>query len=197
MASYQNRFGEGPELSVLQLLGLFDRPADEQAVSTLLKPPPIPGLTESLVELTSGEWRALLTRLRRAGLLAGEDPHRPGHLDAYPLVREYFCDRLGRQRAAAWQQANRRLYEHYRARALPLPDNLREMEPLFLGVSCVALAVAVAVWEKLPPPLPSELAVAWTAPPPVPVPVALAVAEPLPPLGLPPVPGPPAPPRAL
>jgi hypothetical protein len=46
MASYQNWFGEGPELSVLLLLGLFDRPTDEKALGALLKPPAIPGLTD-------------------------------------------------------------------------------------------------------------------------------------------------------
>jgi hypothetical protein len=48
MESYQTWFGEGPELAVLRLLGLFDRPADEQAISVLLKPPAIAELTESL-----------------------------------------------------------------------------------------------------------------------------------------------------
>ena len=51
MESYQTWFGEGPELSVLRILGLFDRPADEKALKCLLKPPAIPGLTESLTEL--------------------------------------------------------------------------------------------------------------------------------------------------
>src|ERR1700733_15344344 len=32
MESYQTWFGEGPELSVLRMLGLFDRPADEKAL---------------------------------------------------------------------------------------------------------------------------------------------------------------------
>jgi hypothetical protein len=32
MESYQTWFGEGPELSVLRILGLFDRPADEKAL---------------------------------------------------------------------------------------------------------------------------------------------------------------------
>ena len=40
MESYQTWFGEGPELSVLRMLGLFDRPADEKALGVLLKPPP-------------------------------------------------------------------------------------------------------------------------------------------------------------
>ena len=78
MESYQTWFGEGPELSVLRLLGLFDRPADEKALGALLKPPAIRGLTESLADLSPTEWRTILARLRRARLLAGEDPHNPG-----------------------------------------------------------------------------------------------------------------------
>ena len=57
MESYQTWFGEGPELSVLRILGLFDRPADEKALEALLKPPSIPGLTESLTDLSPSEWR--------------------------------------------------------------------------------------------------------------------------------------------
>ena len=41
MVSYQAWLGEGPELSVLRMLGLFDRPADERALGTLLKAPAI------------------------------------------------------------------------------------------------------------------------------------------------------------
>jgi len=51
MESYQTWFGEGPELSVLRMLGLFDRPADERALEALLKAPAIGGLTESLSDL--------------------------------------------------------------------------------------------------------------------------------------------------
>src|SRR5215813_12393217 len=51
MESYQTWFGEGPELSVLRMLGLFDRPAEEKALEALLKPPMIDSLTESLTYL--------------------------------------------------------------------------------------------------------------------------------------------------
>ena len=136
MASYQSWFGEGPELSVLRLLGFFDRPADESALGALLKPPVIRDLTESLADLSPGEWRALLARLRRARLLAEEDPYRPERLDAHPLVREYFGKQLRDQWTEAWREGNRRLYEHYRAQAPELPDTFREMEPLFLAVIC-------------------------------------------------------------
>src|SRR5580700_6122598 len=136
MESYQSWFGEGPELSVLRMLGLFDRPADENALGALLKSPAIPGLTESLIDLRPTEWRTILARLRRARLLTGEDPHNPGYLDTHPLVREYFGEQLWRRRAVAWKECNRRLYDYYRALAPPLPDSFREMEPLFLAVIC-------------------------------------------------------------
>jgi hypothetical protein len=74
MESYQVWLGESPELSVLRMLGLFDRPTDEKALRTLLKPPAISGLTESLADLGPVEWRTILARLQRARLLAPEDP---------------------------------------------------------------------------------------------------------------------------
>ena len=119
-------------------LRMFDRPVDEQTLGALLKSPEIPGLTESLTDLRSTEWQTLLAKLRRARLLAGEDPHNPGHLDAHPLLREYFGEQLRSQRTEAWKECNRRLFNHYRALAPPLPDSFREMEPLFLAVICGA-----------------------------------------------------------
>jgi hypothetical protein len=135
MASYQDWFGEGPELSVLRLLGFFDRPADERTLEALLKPPATAGLTEPLLAgPNTEEWRAVLSRLRRAKLIAEEDPSQPGQLDAHPLVREYFGEQL--QGTSAWKEGNRRLYEHYRDLASQQPDLFRNMEPLFLAVIC-------------------------------------------------------------
>ena len=136
MESYQTWFGEGPELAVLCMLGLFDRPADEKALGALLKSPAIPGLTESLTDLSPTEWQTILARLRRARLLAREDPHNRGHLDTHPLVREYFGEQLRTQRTEAWKECNRRLYHYYRTLAPQLPNNFREMEPLFSAVIC-------------------------------------------------------------
>jgi serine/threonine protein kinase len=136
MESYQVWLGEGPEVSVLRMSGLFDRPADEKALAALLEPPVIGGLTESLTHLDSTEWRTILAKLRRAKLLAGEDLHNPGHLDTHPLVREHFGEQLRSQQTDAWKECNRRLFDYYRALAPPLPDSFREMEPLFLAVIC-------------------------------------------------------------
>src|SRR5262249_41111525 len=136
MESYQAWLGEGSALSVLRMLGLFDRPADEKAVETLLAPPAIPGLTEALTDLSSDQRRTILGRLRRARLLAGEDPRNPGQLDTHPLVREYFGEQLRGQQPDAWKECNRRLFEYYRTLPPQLPDGLREMEPLLLSVIC-------------------------------------------------------------
>jgi hypothetical protein len=136
MESYQTWFGEGPELAVLRMLGLFDRPADERAFEALLKAPAIRGLTESLTDMHPTAWRTILAKLRRARLLAGEDPHNPGCLDTHPLVREYFGEQLRSRQMDAWKDCNRRLYHYYRTLAPQLPTSFREMEPLFLAVIC-------------------------------------------------------------
>jgi tetratricopeptide (TPR) repeat protein len=136
MESYRAWFGEGPELSVLRMLGLFDRPADEKTLGALLKPPAIRGLTELLTDLRPTEWRTILARLRRARLLAGEDPHNPECLDTHPLVREFFGEQLRNHPAGTWKECNTRLYNYYRTLAPQLPNNFRDMEPLFLAVIC-------------------------------------------------------------
>jgi hypothetical protein len=125
MESYQTWFGEGPEMSVLRLLGLFDRPAEKQAVEALLKSPGISGLTDSLTEMSLTEWQTILSRLRRARLLAREDPHNRSQLDTPPLVREYFGEQLRNQLPNAWRECNLRLFEYYRAIAPQLPDTFR------------------------------------------------------------------------
>src|SRR5260221_11244496 len=122
MESYQAWFGEGPELSILRMLGLFDRPTDERALRALLEPPAIRDLTEPLADLSPTQWRTRLARLRRAKLLSEEDPNNPGYLDTHPLVREYFGDQLRTQRTEAWKECNKRLYDYYRRLAPELPD---------------------------------------------------------------------------
>jgi serine/threonine protein kinase len=136
MVSYQDWLGEGPELAILRMLGLFDRPADEQTLGALLKSPAIPGLTESLTDLRPTEWQTILAKLRRARLLAREGSHNPGQLDTHPLVREYFGEQLRSQQTDAWKECNRRLFHYYRTLAPQLPNSFREMEPLFSAVIC-------------------------------------------------------------
>jgi tetratricopeptide (TPR) repeat protein len=149
----ENHTGNGiaPEVALLQLLGLFDRPAPVAALDTLLAEPDISGLTEGLRELDQARIKKALNHLKKLGLLTENLPF-PGtiskelrnlpmlrhleSLDAHPLVREHFGQRLENRNPTAWREANARLYDYYCQ--LPekhLPDTLEEMEPLFLAMA--------------------------------------------------------------
>ncbi|HEX5716644.1 MAG TPA: RNA-binding domain-containing protein, partial [Thermoanaerobaculia bacterium] len=53
---YAEWLGEGPELAVLRLLGLFNRPAGPKALVALRAKPAIPGLTEPLMDVGEEAW---------------------------------------------------------------------------------------------------------------------------------------------
>ena len=106
----------GPRmLALLSLIGLFDRPATADCLMALLQPPAIPGLTTPLVGLNDVQRNLALTRLENARLLT---VIRHGGsceliaLDAHPLLREYFAQRVKERQPEAWRAAHRRLYEH-------------------------------------------------------------------------------------
>lgn len=135
MAAFAEQFGEGPELDLLHVMGLFDRPADRGCILALREEPAVPGLTEKLSTLDEIGWRDLLDKLRGLGLLAEAGHHAPEELDAHPLVREHFGARLRDERSDAWKAGHDRLYEHLKG--VPekhRPDTLAEMAPLFQAV---------------------------------------------------------------
>ena len=134
IGTYARWLGEGLELAVLGLLGLFDRPAGPKSLAALRAKPAIPGLTEPLMDLGEEDWQLALSNLREHGLLVPADPHQPGILDAHPLVRVSFQEELEKQWPEAWQAGNLRLYEHLQKEAPDLPDTLEAMEPLFTAV---------------------------------------------------------------
>jgi len=134
MAAYERWLGPGPELAILRLLGLFDRPAEGEAIAALRSAPVIPELNESLVGIAEKDWQWALSNLRDCGLLGASDPGAPATLDAHPLVRSYFGDELQARHPEAWSAGQERLYEHYRQAAPELPDTLAEMMPLYAAV---------------------------------------------------------------
>jgi hypothetical protein len=116
MESYENEWLAGKPLllAILSMTGLFDRPADAGCLAALRAEPAIPGLTDGMVGLREDDWLRAVHRLREAWLLSPVDPVDPGALDAHPLVREWFGERLRRTNPAAWTAAHGRLYEHLR-----------------------------------------------------------------------------------
>jgi tetratricopeptide (TPR) repeat protein len=124
-------------LAVLRLLGLFDRPATADCVEALLRQPVIPGLTELLVESSESQRNLTFSRLKAANLLA-VNRNAAGQLislDAHPLLREYFANKV-RKRRKVWRAAHRRLYEHLVA-TTPEKDepSLEDLQPLYQAVA--------------------------------------------------------------
>ena len=133
--------GEPILLAILHCVGLFDRPASGDCLKALRKKPAISGLTDALVSLSDNQWRRAVARFREARLLAPVDPSDPEALDAHPLVREWFGERLRETNEAAWKAAHSRLYDHLRrtTREGKAPT-LADLAPLYhaIGHGCHA-----------------------------------------------------------
>lgn len=99
IAAYEDWLGER-EVSVLRLLGLFDRPAEPEAITALRAAPAVPNLNDGLVDLAESDWNIALANLREVGLLAPADGD---DLDAHPLVHAYFGHQLEHQHPDAWR----------------------------------------------------------------------------------------------
>jgi tetratricopeptide (TPR) repeat protein len=141
MASYEKWFAEeSPELAILRLLGLFDRPADAASIASVRAAPAIQGLTDTLQDLSDEQWQRSLRRLREANLVSDRDPQQPDALDAHPLIREYFRGQLKQRNPDAWREGNSRLFEHLRSSTVEFPETLEEMMPLYaaVGYGCEA-----------------------------------------------------------
>ncbi len=135
LISYRKWFGEGPELCVLRMVGLFDRPASSEAINALRTSRAIPGLTDSLEHLTSAGWNWVVAKLRRARLLYEPNPDHPDDLDAHPLVREYFRQDLIDTHPDSWREGNNRLFVYLSKTAKEFPDNIWEMQPLKMAIA--------------------------------------------------------------
>jgi hypothetical protein len=155
IAAFEMKFGDGPEIEALRLLGLFDRPADGPSIAALRKAPAIAGLTDHIHESFEADWLRAVQRLRKCKLIAEESHHDPDELDAHPLVREHFGQQLRERLPDAWREANNRLYEHLTRTAKELPETVEEMAPLFAAVAhgCAAgrhqEALDNAYWRRV------------------------------------------------
>lgn len=84
---------------------------------------------------TEIEWQRAVARLREGRLLAPSDQSSSNTLDAHPLVREWFGERLRAQQEQAWRLANDRLYEFLRKTVKDRKAaTLQELTPLYQAI---------------------------------------------------------------
>ena len=138
MASYTNwleRYGQTAELAILRLIGLFDRPAEPEAMSALLADAAMTPYTGSLQIIGDENWSTAVDTLRKMGLLSRPILQWPGTIDAHPLVREHFRELVRRSDPDVWLQGNRTLFGYYQSQAPDFPETSGEMSQLYAAVT--------------------------------------------------------------
>jgi predicted ATPase len=139
MAAYEialRHDGNTLDIELLRVLGLFDRPVRWDWLSALRSEPAITGVTEELTRATEQEVWEAISRLRQWGLMiySGLNPESDRELDAHPLIREYFGDRMRQENQEGWKKAHARLFEHLKQNSEQFPETLDAMMPLLVGL---------------------------------------------------------------
>jgi hypothetical protein len=134
-ASWLKLHHQEAELAILNLIGLFDRPAAPEAMNALLADASMAPFTGQLHRVDDPAWGAASGALREMGLLNRPMADSPGTLDAHPLVREHFRDQARTNTPDVWLQGNRALFDFYQAEAPEHPDTSGQMNPLYAAVT--------------------------------------------------------------
>jgi tetratricopeptide (TPR) repeat protein len=138
MESYERDWlaGHPLEFSIMKLVGLFDRPASADCLKALRQSPTIAGLTDVVIDASDSDWMRAVVRLRAVRLLAPLDPTASESLDAHPLVREWFGQRLRKSNEAAWRAAHGRLFDYLQDSTKEGSEpTLKEFEPLYQAIA--------------------------------------------------------------
>lgn len=122
-----------PQLAVLRLLGLFDRPASEGCLKALRAEPKISGLNDALAGGSDKNWNIALSRLQEINLVGIKDDD---SVDCHPLIREYFAVQLKTKQPKAWRAGHKRLYEYLRDSTHEGDEpTLEDLQPLYQAVA--------------------------------------------------------------
>ncbi len=136
IVAFEEMFGAGADNELLQILGLFDRPANIAAINTVKEAPAIKGLTDELQTIDEAGFNKLCDGLRRLKLIAPASEHNPDVIDCHPLIREHFSEKLNTINFEAYKEAHNRLYEYYcNMPEKEQPDTLEAMGPLFVAIA--------------------------------------------------------------
>jgi tetratricopeptide (TPR) repeat protein len=137
MAAYEEWFADRPQMSqLLRLIGLFDRPADSQAIAAVREGPRLKGLTDKLLDLSEDDYHGLVCALREAKLIYEADSLSDTTIDTHPIVREFFGILLKTKHPNTWREGHNRLYEFLRDRApSEFPETVEDMAPLYAAVA--------------------------------------------------------------
>ncbi len=130
-----------PEGRFLEVLSLFDRPVPAEELGVLLAGPPLAGLTDELVKLSSDERQRRVGNLRLAGIV---QLPASGAIDLHPLVRDAVLERQSPELSAVRQTAHDWLAEHFRPAGNGIPDGHLELAKVLRTLRHAAQAGSAA-----------------------------------------------------
>jgi transcriptional regulator with XRE-family HTH domain/tetratricopeptide (TPR) repeat protein len=132
--AYLRWFDSSVELSILNLLGLFDRGITLVDLQALIASEPVEGLTEGLMNLSHMQWSYSLKKLEDANLISTSKRDLTNIIDCHPLVRDFLNEHLRREKPELWKHGNRLIFNFLQSSAIESPKSMMEMEPLFRAV---------------------------------------------------------------
>ncbi|MEM9605329.1 MAG: NACHT domain-containing protein [Pseudomonadota bacterium] len=139
--AYESWFKSGDDsaqlqLSILRMLGLFDRPAAAACLNAI-RTSNIAGFTDVWQQQPDRAWRMALARLKEIKLIEQSDN---GTVDAHPLIREYFANQLQTNMPEAFQAAHSALFDFLCESTEHQPETLPGLQPLYEAVTHGCLA---------------------------------------------------------
>jgi len=127
-------FDSPQEISLLNLLGLFDRGITLDDVKALVTTEPVSGLTAELADLSHSEWSYALKKLEDANLIATSKTGESTFIDSHPLIRDFLNENLRREKPEVWRQGNKIVFNFLQDNAIANPKSMVQLEPLFRAV---------------------------------------------------------------
>lgn len=157
LKSYESWFqtdGRLIQLTILRLLGLFNRPARPQELAALRQKPAIDGLTTDVDGIGEAEWNRGVASLRQASLISPGKTGDVATLDAHPLIREYFARSLRSSNKSAWSEGHTRLFDFLANSVKSMPTTIDEISTLHSAIAhgCYAGRYEAALelyWKRI------------------------------------------------
>ena len=134
MSFYENWFINKPEINILYLMGLFNRPIEYKVIEYLINQTKIDLITDKVKNISTDTWKYSINNLRELGLVNIKNNSGEIIFDCHPLIREHFGNKFERENIESYKKAHERLFKfYYKIQTNKIPNSLDEIEPLLFS----------------------------------------------------------------
>jgi len=136
MKSYDKWLKNSLEWIIIHIMGLFDRPVQEDTLTTVRNTLRRLKWTNEISNNEILKWEYALKRLVKLGLISEQHILNRKEYDCHPIIREFYREKLEMFYPRIWKKTNNILFELFQNQCVKLtPDSFKDMEPLFLAVT--------------------------------------------------------------